>query len=91
MRRSGHDAHSISYVYLVDDHGALVGVVDLREIVLASDSILLREMMISPVVSAPSDSIREDLVDLFARYQFHLIPIVDEHDRLLGLYIIETS
>jgi magnesium transporter len=85
IRRSGYDAHSISYIYLVDDHGALVGVVDLREIVLAPDSTLLRDMVISPVVSAPSDSTREDLVDLFARYQFHLIPIVDEQDRLLGV------
>jgi magnesium transporter len=41
IRRSGHDSHSISYIYLVDDHGTLVGVVDLREIVLAEDATLL--------------------------------------------------
>jgi magnesium transporter len=85
IRRSGHDSHSISYVYLIDDQGILVGVVDLREIVLGADAVLLGEIMTSPVVSAPSDSTREDLVDLFTRYQFHLIPIVDEHDRLLGV------
>ena len=85
IRRSGHDSHTISYVYLVDDQGTLVGVVDLREIVLAADAARLEDMMISPVVSALSDSTREDLVDLFSRYQFHLIPVVDEHDRLLGV------
>jgi Mg/Co/Ni transporter MgtE len=36
LRRSGHDAHSISYIYLVDDHATLIGVVDLREIILAA-------------------------------------------------------
>lgn len=40
--------------------------------------------MISPVVSAQRDDTREDLVEMFTRYQFHLIPVVDEHDRLLG-------
>jgi magnesium transporter len=41
--------------------------------------------MISPVVSAQQDDTREDLVELFTRYQFHSIPVVDKHDRLLGI------
>jgi magnesium transporter len=59
--------------------------VDLREIVLAAETTLLGDLMVAPVVSATADSTREDLVDLFSRYQFHLIPVVDEHDRLLGV------
>ena len=85
IRRPGHDSHSISYVYLVDDQGTLNGVVDLREIVLAAETTLLGDLMIAPVVSATTESTREDLVDLFSRYQFHLIPVVDEHDHLLGV------
>ena len=41
--------------------------------------------MISPVVSAQRDDTREDLVEMFTRYQFHLIPVVDEHDHLHGV------
>jgi Mg/Co/Ni transporter MgtE len=85
IRHSGHDSHGISYVYLVDNQGTLSGVVDLREIVLAAEATLLGDLMIAPVVSATADSTREDLVDLFARYQFHMIPVVDEHDHLLGV------
>jgi len=85
IRRSGHESHTISYVYLVDDQGTLNGVVDLRDIVLAAERSPLGDLMIAPVVSAPSDSTREDLVDLFARYQFHMIPVVDEDDHLLGV------
>jgi len=32
-----------------------------------------------------NDDTREDLAELFARYQFHMIPVVDEHERLLGV------
>jgi CBS domain-containing protein len=41
--------------------------------------------MISPVVTAPEDALREDLVALFARYQFRLLPVVNAHDQLLGV------
>jgi magnesium transporter len=85
IRSSHHEPHSLSYLYLVDDERTLLGVVDIREIVLAADTVLLGDLMASPVVSAQSDDRREDLVELFMRYQFHMIPIVDEHDRLVGV------
>ena len=85
IRGSGHEPHSLSYIYLVDDERTLLGVVDLRELVLAADMVLLGDIMVAPVVSAQRDDTREDLAELFARYQFHLIPVVDEHDRLLGV------
>src|SRR5260370_229217 len=85
IRSSRHEPHSLSYVYLLDDERTLLGVVDLREIVLAADTMLLGDMMVSPVVSAQREDTREDLAELFARYQFHLIPVVDEHDRMLGV------
>jgi magnesium transporter len=59
--------------------------VDLRDIVLAAETVLLGDLMVSPVVSALSDDKRRDLEELFARYQFHMIPVVDEQDRLLGV------
>jgi magnesium transporter len=85
IRSSHREPHSLSYLYLVDDEGTLLGVVDIREIVLATDTVLLGDLMASPVVSAQSDDTREDLAELFTRYQFRMIPIVDEHDRLVGV------
>jgi len=85
IRSSKHAPHSLSYVYLLDDERTLLGVVDLRDIVLAADRVLLGDIMVAPVVSAQRDDTREDLAELFARYQFHLIPVVDEHDRMLGV------
>ena len=85
LRGSGRESHSLSYIYLLDDEETLLGVVDLREIVVAADTVLLGDLMVAPVVSALRDETREDLVELFARYQFHMIPVVDEHERLLGV------
>jgi magnesium transporter len=85
IRGSHREPHSLSYLYLVDDEKTLLGVADLREIVLAADTVLLGDLMVSPVVSAQSDDMREDLAELLTRYRFHMIPVVDEHDRLLGV------
>lgn len=85
LHDSGHEAHGLSYIYLLDDEETLLGVVDLREIVVAADTVLLGDMMVAPVVSALQDDTREDLAELFGRYQFHMIPVVDEHERLLGV------
>jgi len=57
----------------------------LRDLVVAPDNASLGELMISPVVTADQDSLREDLVALFAKYQFHMLPVVGAQDRLLGI------
>jgi len=85
--RGSQRAHeSISYVYIVvGDEKVLIGVVDLRDLVLAKDETALGDLMVSPVVSAEHDDVRDDLTELFAKYHFRMIPVVDAKDRLLGV------
>jgi magnesium transporter len=86
IRRSGRESGSISYVYVVDgEERVLEGVVDLRDLVLAKDDALMGDIMISPVVSAEADDLRDDLQELFAKYHYRLLPVVDHRDHLLGV------
>ncbi len=78
-----HDA--ISYIYVIGLEKTLLGVVDLRELVLASDGATLGELMSSPVAAAEADDAREDVAEMFAKYHFRLIPVVDAQDHLLGV------
>jgi Mg/Co/Ni transporter MgtE len=41
--------------------------------------------MASPPVTADAELAKEDLVDLFAKYHYRLLPVVDTSDRLLGV------
>ena len=59
--------------------------VDLRELVLANDDLPLGDVMVAPVVAAESDDVREDLQELFAKYHYRMIPVVDREDRMLGV------
>jgi len=86
VRHSGRDPQDVSYLYVVGEDGrSLLGVVDLRELVLAADHLKLAELMASPVVSAEEEDMQEDLAEIFSKYHYRMIPVVDTQDRLLGI------
>ncbi len=52
---------------------------------MADDEIKLSEVMISRVISLnPQNSLKE-AHELFSRYNFRGLPVVDESDRMLGV------
>src|SRR5512140_2328529 len=85
IRASHRENDAISYIYIVDSDQTLIGVADLRDLVLASDDTTLGELMVETVVCAGPDDAREDLSELFDRYHYRMIPIVDDHHRLMGV------
>jgi CBS domain-containing protein len=86
LRTSPRERRSLSYLYIVAGREKmLLGVVDLRDLVIAPEEASLGELMTSPVVTAEQDSLRGDLVALLAKYQFRMLPVVDAHDHLLGV------
>ncbi|MDD5170420.1 MAG: CBS domain-containing protein [Syntrophales bacterium] len=86
VRRSKMDSDHISYIYVVNGDGrTLIGVVDIREMLLSPDDMTLAEIMASPVVTAETDDVQDDLAEMFAKYHYRMIPVVDERDGLLGI------
>ena len=85
IRSSQYDHDAISYIYVSTTEQKLEGVVDLRDLVLAPDTTSLGDLMVSPVVSAQDDDVREDLAEIFAKYHYRLVPVVDAEDKLLGV------
>lgn len=85
LRTSGREPHEISYVYVLSDAGVLLGVVDLRELVLAGDDAVLEDVMAAPVVSVEGDDLLDDLHRLFVKYHFRMLPVVDATDHMLGV------
>jgi CBS domain-containing protein len=86
LRHSSREPQSISYIYVINGDGqTLAGVVDLREIILANDNKTLSEMMTAPVVSAEESDVQEDLAEIFAKYHYRMIPVLDAQRRILGV------
>ncbi len=84
IRTGGYDHDAVAYVFVVEDK-VLVGVIDLRDLVLAPDGTRLCDLMVTSVVVAEEETTRDDLEELFAKYHFRMIPVVDVQDRLIGV------
>jgi len=86
LRTTTRDHRNIFYLYVVaGEEQTLLGVVDLRDLVTAPEDSSLGDLMISPVVTAPADALHDDLIALFARYQFRMLPVVNAQDHLMGI------
>ncbi len=86
IRRSGLEPYHVSYIYVVAPEGKLLlGVVDVRELLLTGDETPLGEIMASPVVAAEQDDTQEDLEQIFTKYHYRMVPVVDAQDHILGV------
>jgi magnesium transporter len=86
IRSTRREARGVAYLYVLESDGkTLAGVVNLWQVVLESDEVLLEDIMAAPVVTASPDDMRDDLAELFARYHFRMLPIVDADDRIVGV------
>jgi magnesium transporter len=70
--------------YIVDREGRPIGVVSLRSLLTSRRSAKLTEIMTEPVTVAASTSL-DALQDLFDKYPFLGLPVVETNGRLVGV------
>lgn len=86
-----HSAHleMIYYLYIVDDEHRLVGVVSLRELVVAEPITRLRDLMDRDVIKVTTDTDQEEVAHVIARYDLLGVPVVDSDNHLVGLVTVD--
>jgi magnesium transporter len=87
--RSLEDPETLQYLYVVDRHNKLIGLVPLRVLLLANPQRTIEEIMTPDVVSVPVTADQEELAEMVARYDFFAIPVVDGNGRLLGVVTVD--
>jgi magnesium transporter len=87
--RSQHDVEMVFYLYVVDSREHLLGVVSLRQLILTNPDLPLREVMSTNVVTVRTEDDQEEVARLVSRYDFLAIPVVDEHNRLMGIVTVD--
>jgi CBS domain-containing protein len=85
FRESARDMDVVMYFYVVDDANKLLGVIDIKEVFMAEDHVLLKDLMAENVLSLNPDSTMKEAVEMFLRYGFRALPVTDENDRMLGV------
>lgn len=70
--------------YVLDDDDRPVGVVSLRGLLTAKRRALLSEIMVTPI-SVHVDTPLDDLRDIFDKYPFLGVPVIEDDGRLVGV------
>lgn len=79
------EAETINVIYITDKNSKLVGVMSLREMILARKGQFIEEVMNKRIVSVLTFTDQEDVAEIFKDYGFASLPVVDESDKMLGI------
>jgi magnesium transporter len=89
LRSSDRHLEMMTDLYVVDGENHLVGVVSLRELVIAPPDAPLKQLMQTRVVSVRPETKREDAANLISRYNFLALPVVDAENRIVGVLTVD--
>lgn len=85
LRQRVQEAETVYYAYAVDEDNHLLGVLSLRDMALADPSRSLRDLVIRDAVSVHVASDAEDVANMFDKYNYYALPVVDDENKLLGV------
>lgn len=89
LRKVAPAAEIIYYNYVVDEAGALVGVVSLRDLITADPEEEIENIMSTRVVSVPDQMDQEEVASVIQKYDFLAVPVVTKHNHLLGIVTVD--
>jgi Mg/Co/Ni transporter MgtE len=89
LRRNSQHLEMIYYLYMIDDARHLTGVVSLRQLVTATPTTRMRDLMDTDVIKVRVDTDQEDVARIIAKYDLLGVPVVDKEDRLVGLITVD--
>lgn len=76
IRKVGHEAEIIAYIYVLGSRGELVGVVSLKEIILAKSGMKLEEFVQGDPISVPVDMHQQEAAEVLSNYDLVAIPVL---------------
>jgi magnesium transporter len=89
LRLAAPDVETVYYLYVLDDQERLVGVVTLKDLILARPEQNIKEIMRSPVKALPLDAEEKDVAEFVSKYNLLAAPVVDEGQVMRGIVTVD--
>lgn len=91
IRQAGVDTESIYNCYVTDNKKKLIGIVTVKDLLLHDYEDVIGDFMEDNVISVTTRDDKEDVAQMFAKYDFTALPVVDMDDRLVGIVTIDDA
>jgi magnesium transporter len=88
-KHAGEHAENVYNVYAIEQNERLVGVASLRDLLLASPIVPLREILTTNVISVLPTEDQEEVARRMAKYDLNVMPVIDEKGIILGIVTID--
>lgn len=87
LSREAEHLETIYYIYVVDKNQQLRGVVTARKLLtaLGRPDQRVSDLMNTDLIYVQATDARDDVTRQVAKYDLHAIPVVDDHQRLVGI------
>ncbi len=89
IRRQAENVQKVYSVYVIDDHGKLLGRVSLKKIILSNDQTKIADIFEEDVVAVETFMSEEEVVQIMRKYDLEAIPVVNVQGKLLGRITID--
>lgn len=91
IRRTGVDKETIYTCYVIENDRTLVGLVTVKTLLLAEADALLEDIMEENVISVSTHEDQETTAQMFDKYDFLALPVVDTENRLVGIVTVDDA
>jgi len=91
LRELEPDAETIYYVYVTDDEDRLVGVLSLRDLIVARPDTPVAEVMIPEPVTVGVLADEDEVAEVVAHYNLLAVPVVDASSHLVGIVTVDDA
>ena len=82
---------SIYYTYVCDEKDILIGVTTIRQLINADPVKPVLELMKKRLVKVRVDTSKKTVSQLFMKYNFDVIPVVDKQNKILGIITLKDA
>ncbi|WP_117170901.1 magnesium transporter [Paraliobacillus sediminis] len=89
LRKKAPEAETIYYIYVINHDQVLVGVISLRDLIIAEGDWLISDVMSERLVSVSVGENQEDIAQMMRDYDFLALPVVDFQNHLLGIITVD--
>ncbi len=91
LREIAPDSETIYDAYVVDEDRRLIGVVSLRDLILAPETARVGDIMVTDVIAAHALDPREEVARMLSDYDLLALPLLDAEGRLVGILTADDA
>ena len=89
MRQIGRQSETIYYIYVVNEHDQLTGVVSLRDVLLSPGNEVIRNVMNTQPEFVETNVDQEEVAKVIQDYDLLAIPVVNQSRQLVGIVTVD--